>query len=139
MQELTYMDLKEINAMNKNTLMENLGIEYTELSKGRVVARMPVDMRTKQPMGILHGGASLALAETVAGVGSYLLVDPELYDVRGMAVNANHIGSVSQGYVFAHAEIIHKGVNSHIWNITISDDEGRAVSICRFTNMILKK
>jgi 1,4-dihydroxy-2-naphthoyl-CoA hydrolase len=82
MQELTYMDLKEINAMNKNTLMENLGIEYTELSKGRVVARMPVDMRTKQPMGILHGGASLALAETVAGVGSYLLVDPELYDVR---------------------------------------------------------
>jgi 1,4-dihydroxy-2-naphthoyl-CoA hydrolase len=139
MQELTYMDLKEINAMNKNTLMENLGIEYTELSKGRVVARMPVDMRTKQPMGILHGGASLALAETVAGVGSYLLVDPELYDVRGMAVNANHIGSVSQGYVFAHAEIIHKGVNSHIWNITISDDGGRAVSICRFTNMILKK
>jgi 1,4-dihydroxy-2-naphthoyl-CoA hydrolase len=133
------MDLKEINGMNRNSLMENLGIEYTELSEGMVKAKMPVDHRTMQPLGILHGGASLALAETVAGVGSYLLVDPEIYDVKGMAVNANHIGSVSQGFVFAYAELIHKGNNSHIWNITISDEDGRALSICRFTNMILKK
>lgn len=133
------MTLNEINVMNSNTLMESLGIEYTELSEGKVTARMPVDHRTMQPMGILHGGASLALSETVAGVGSYLLVDPELYDVKGMAVNANHIGSVSKGYVIAQAEIIHKGINSHIWNITISDEEGKVVSVCRFTNMILKK
>lgn len=133
------MELADLNAMNKNSLIENLGIEYIEIGEGMVKAKMPVDHRTLQPMGILHGGASLALAETVAGVGSYLMVDPNLYEVKGMAVNANHIGSVSQGYVYARAEIIHKGNNSHIWNITISDEEGRPVSVCRFTNMVLKK
>jgi len=133
------MDIDEINAMNKNTLMESLGIEYLSAEDGKVKAKMPVDSRTLQPMGILHGGASLALAETIAGVGSYLLIDHEEYEVKGMSVTANHIGSVSDGFVIAEAELLHKGMNSHIWDINIKHENGQPVSVCRFTNMILKR
>lgn len=133
------IDINELNALNHNTLMEQLGMEYLEVDKGYVKARMPVDKRTIQPLGILHGGASLALAETIAGLGSYLMIDTSKYEARGMSVHANHIGTAKEGFVTAEAKIIHQGNNSHIWNVTIYDDAGNTISISRFTNMIIKK
>lgn len=129
----------DYNKLNENSLMEQLGIEYLELAEGYVRARMPVDKRTIQPFGILHGGASIALAETVAGLGSYLIIDQSQYEARGMTVNANHVGTAKSGYVVAEAEIIHQGNNTHIWDVTISSEAGDKISICRVTNIILKK
>ena len=131
--------IKELNKINKGTLMEQLHIEYLEIGDGFVKARMPVNERTKQPMGILHGGANLALAETIGGLGSALLVDLEEYDVRGSQLSANHLGTTHSGWVFAEANIIHRGKNTHVWNIDIWDENKRKVSTCRLTNFVLKK
>ncbi|MCD4788817.1 MAG: hotdog fold thioesterase, partial [Bacteroidales bacterium] len=106
--------IEELNALNKGTLMEQLGIEYLELKHGYVKAKMPVDGRTKQPMNILHGGASIALAETVASVGSAAIIDLDKFDVRGASVTANHVGAVSAGLVYAEAKLIHKGKITHV-------------------------
>jgi 1,4-dihydroxy-2-naphthoyl-CoA hydrolase len=126
----------ELNAMNKGTLMGQLGIEYLELWDGFVHARMPVDERTKQPMGILHGGSSLALAETVGSIGSAFIVDLQKYDVRGAHMSGNHVRAVSKGWVHARANIIHRGRNTHVWNIDITEEDGQLVSSCRLTNFI---
>jgi uncharacterized protein (TIGR00369 family) len=131
--------IEELNKINQGTLMEQLHIEYMEVDDGYVKARMPVNERTKQPMGILHGGANLALAETIGGLGSALIVDLDEYDVRGSQISANHVGTAHTGYVFAEAHIIHRGKNTHVWNIDIMDEEGKKVSTCRLTNFILKK
>ena len=131
--------ISELNKLNKNTLMEQLHIEYLEVNRGYVRARMPVNERTRQPMGILHGGANLALAETIGGLGSALIVDLDEYDVRGSQISANHIGTTHTGWVFAEAHIIHQGRNTHVWNIDIMDEEGRKVSTCRLTNFVLKR
>jgi len=131
--------MEELNASSQNTLMQQLGIEYLEKREGYVKARMPVDKRTLQPMGILHGGASLALAETIGSLGSALLLDLDKYDVRGANINANHVGAVSSGWVYGVAEIIHRGRYTHVWNINITDEEGRLISVSRLTNMIIEK
>jgi len=125
--------------MNRNTLMDQLGIEYLSVADGKVTGRMPVDTRTYQPSGILHGGASLALAETLAGLGSSLIVDLSSYNIRGIQVSANHIGSAIDGYVYGLAEIIHRGTMTHLWNVSISNAEGKMISSCRVTNMIIAK
>ena len=109
------------NAMNKGTLMEQIGIEYIEVEEGYIHARMPVDERTRQPIGILHGGSSLALAETLGGFGSSLLVDLEKQEVRGAHMSANHVRSAKSGWVFGKARILHHGRNTHVWNIDILD------------------
>ncbi len=98
------LTIDQLNSMNKNTLMEQLGIEYMEVKEGYVKAKMPVDNRTKQPFGILHGGASIALAETIASLGSAVLVDLQKYDIRGAAVNSNHVGAVARGFVYGEAK-----------------------------------
>ncbi|MCF8367491.1 MAG: PaaI family thioesterase [Bacteroidales bacterium] len=131
--------IEQLNAMNKNTLMDQLGIEYLEAKEGYVKAKMPVDSRTKQPFDILHGGASIALAETIASLGSALLVDMEKNDVRGAAVTANHIGAIARGYVYAEANLIHKGSITHVWDIEIKDQGGYRVSVCRITVIIIPK
>ncbi|MDP3463105.1 MAG: PaaI family thioesterase [Bacteroidales bacterium] len=131
--------MAELNAMNRNTLMEQLGIEYLELRNGYVLARMPVNERTKQPMGILHGGSSLALAETVGSIGSAFIVDLDKNDVRGSHMSANHVRAAKDGWVYANATIIHRGKNTHVWNIDIVDDEKQLVSTCRLTNFIIPK
>ncbi|PKP53159.1 MAG: thioesterase [Bacteroidetes bacterium HGW-Bacteroidetes-1] len=131
--------LDQLNATNKNTLMEQLGIEYLIVEDGFVRARMPVDDRTKQPMGLLHGGGSLALAETVGGIGSTMIVDLEINDVRGSHMSANHIRSAKDGWVYAEARIIHRGRNTHIWNIDILGEDGQLISTCRLTNFIIPK
>ncbi len=128
-----------LNELCKNTLVEYLGIEFTEQGDDFLKARMPVDKRTIQPMGILHGGASLALAETVGSAASFGLVDPEKYNVIGMQVTGNHIGQASNGYVYAHASLVHKGSRTHIWDVLITNGDGMKISTCRITNMIIEK
>lgn len=131
--------IEDLNKINQGTLMEQLHIEYLEVADGYVKAKMPVNERTKQPMGILHGGANLALAETIGGLGSALIVDLDEVDVRGSQISANHVGTAHTGYVYAVANIIHRGRNTHVWNIDINDEEGKKVSTCRLTNFVLKK
>ncbi|MBC8321160.1 MAG: hotdog fold thioesterase [Bacteroidetes bacterium] len=131
--------LESLNQLNKGTLMEHLHIEYLKVGEGLLVARMPVNEKTFQPEGILHGGASLALAETIAGTGSALLVDLNKYSVRGGQVSANHVGSANKGYVIATGKIIHKGNYTHVWNIDIADDMNKLLTTCRITNIIVKK
>lgn len=133
------VSLEYLNKLNEGTLMNSLHIEYTHISEGKVSARMPVCSSTCQPEGILHGGASLALAETVAGLGSMLLINNETHAARGSQVSGNHVGSVSNGEVIANAEIIHRGRYTHVWDINIVSDAGRLVSTCRVTNVIIKK
>jgi len=131
--------IEELNALNKNTLMEQLGIEYLEVKDGYVCARMPVNEKTKQPMGILHGGSSLALAETIGSIGSALIVDLEKNEVRGSHMSANHVRAAKCDWVYAKAVIIHRGRNTHVWNIDIFDEADQLVSTCRLTNFIIAR
>lgn len=131
--------LEKLNSINNGTMMEWMQIEYIEAGEGYLKAKMPVNERTFQPSKILHGGANLALAETVAGFGSAIIVDMEKFDVRGAQVSANHVGSASKGFAIAEGKLIHKGKNTHVWNIDIADENGKALSTCRITNFIIKK
>ena len=116
-----------------NTLLEALGIEVTLATRERVEARMPVDRRTHQPFGLLHGGASVALAETVASVGGHMNVDPALEHVVGLEINANHLRGKRDGEVRAVATPIHVGRRTQVWDVRISDEAGRLVCISRCT------
>lgn len=131
--------VEELNSLNKKTLIKQLGIEFLENREGYLKASMPVDERTRQPLGLLHGGASLALAETIGSLGSALLVDLDKFEVRGANINANHVGAISEGFVYGVAEIIHRGRYTHVWNINITDKDGRLISVSRLTNMIIEK
>lgn len=131
--------LEQLNARAKHALMGNLGIQYTYASETRVEATMPVDERTRQPFGILHGGATLALAETVAGLGSMILAKPDEI-VVGMQVSGSHVSSAHEGdTVRAVGTIIHKGRSSHVWNVDIFTSTDKLVSTVRVINSILKK
>jgi 1,4-dihydroxy-2-naphthoyl-CoA hydrolase len=120
------------------TLMGTLGIEIVEVSEGRVVATMPVDHRTHQPMGLLHGGASVALAETVASLGGYSMVDKENEAVVGLEINANHLKSKRDGFVTATASIIHRGKKTMVWEIKITDEENELICISRCTLAVIQ-
>ena len=131
--------IEVINQYVKGTMVENLGIQFTALGEGWVEANMPVDHRTSRPGGLLHGGANLALAETVAGLGSMLIVDINEFDVRGIQVSANHTGGTSEGTVWVRAEIVHPGIQTHVWNVEIKDEAGKLISTARVTNMIVRR
>ena len=136
---LVDIDLDLLNERSKHALMGNLGIQYTYAAEGRIEATMPVDERTCQPFGILHGGATLALAETIAGLGSMVIVEPDEF-VVGMQVNGNHISSAHEGdTVRAVATIIHKGRSSHIWNVDVFTSTDKLVSSIRVMNSVLKR
>ena len=131
--------LDELNQRARHALMGNLGIQYTYASEDRVEATMPVDERTRQPFGILHGGATLALAETVAGLGSMILCKPDEI-VVGMQVSGNHISSAHEGdTVRAVGTIVHKGRSSHVWNVDVFTSTAKLVSSIRVVNSVLKK
>lgn len=131
--------LEQLNARTRHALMGNLGIQYTYVSEDRVEATMPVDERTRQPFGILHGGATLALGETVAGLGSMVLCSADEI-VVGMQVSGNHVASAHEGdTVRAVGTIIHKGHTSHVWNVDVFTSTGKLVSSIRVINSILKK
>ena len=123
----------------KNTLVEHLGIQFTSYGEGWVEATMPVDRRTFRPGNLLHGGANLALAETIAGFGSMLAVDIQEFDIRGIQVSANHTGKAERGVVHARAEVLHLGKRTHVWNVDIRNEAGKLISTARVTNMIIKR
>lgn len=129
----------DLDAMAEGTLIENLGIEIVELRDDAIVARMPVDHRTTQPAGVLHGGASVALAETLASWAGYLAVDRERFHVVGQEINANHLRPVSSGWVIGTATPVHLGRRAHVWEIRIVDEAGRLVCISRCTLAVIEQ
>jgi uncharacterized protein (TIGR00369 family) len=124
--------------MIENTLIEALGIEITHLGEGKVVATMPVDRRTRQPFGLLHGGASVALAETVASIGAYELVDKETEAVAGLEINANHVRPKTEGVVTAIGTVLHQGKTTMVWDIKITDEQDRLICVARCTMAVMK-
>ncbi len=131
--------LKEINEVCKNTLMELLEIEYIDFGEGTMTATMPVNSRVHQPMGLLHGGASVALAESVGSMASHFFIDPNKFEVRGIEISANHLKSKREGMVTATARIIHKGKRTHLWEIRVEDENKELISLCKMTSIILSK
>lgn len=131
--------LEYCNAFSKNTLMQTLNIEFIDAGEGFLVAKMPVNPSVHQPMGLLHGGASVALAESVGSAASHFFINAEEQEVRGIEISANHLKSVREGVVFGTARIIHKGRTLHLWEIKITDEAGNLISLCKLTNMVLTK
>jgi 1,4-dihydroxy-2-naphthoyl-CoA hydrolase len=129
--------INEIGFLAKNNMLEHLGIELTAIESDFISGKMPVDHRTVQPMNILHGGASVALAESLGSIGSYLTVDPEKYHCVGMEINANHLRPVSDGYVFATAKPLHLGKTTQVWAIDITNEAGKLVCVSRITMAVV--
>ncbi|GIN42062.1 hotdog fold thioesterase [Heyndrickxia oleronia] len=123
----------------KNTLIAALGMEFLEVGQGKVIATMPVDERTRQPFGYLHGGASVALAETVASVGAAAIIDSEKEICFGLEINANHIRSKRDGIVTATAEVVHQGKSTQVWDIKIRDEEEQLICMSRCTMAVVPK
>ncbi len=138
--KLKQVSLEQVNAMNKNTMMETLGIRCEEIGDDYVIATMPVDHRTHQPMGLLHGGASAALIETIGSMGSVLLIDIEKFVPVGLEINANHLGGVKSGSVRAKGTVIHAGKRTHVWQVDIRDEAtDKLVCTGRLTVMIIER
>jgi 1,4-dihydroxy-2-naphthoyl-CoA hydrolase len=131
--------LKMCNDYSKNTLMETLGIVYTDAGEDFLQATMQVTPHVHQPMGLLHGGASVALAESVGSAASLLFINHELQEARGIEISANHLRSKRDGIVTGTARIVHKGKSLHLWEVKITDEEGKLISLCKITNMILPR
>ncbi|WP_106793926.1 PaaI family thioesterase [Aquimarina sp. Aq78] len=131
--------LEQCAKMCKNTLMETLEISFCEVGEDYLVAKMPVTPRVHQPDGVLHGGAMVALAESVGSAASFIFLNAKDFYIRGIEISANHVKSVKQGYVFAKAEILHQGRTTQLWDIKIKDEEGSLVSIVKLTTIALPK
>lgn len=129
--------LSQANQVCKNTLMETLNIEFIDFGDNSIVARMPVNSRVYQPDGVLHGGATVALAESVGSFAAQIFTNLQEYFVRGIEINANHIKSVTEGYVYAKASFIHKGKTTQLLEIRITDDNDNLVSLCKLTTISL--
>ncbi len=130
--------LPDLNAFHEGTLVAHLGIEFTERGADYLVGRMPVDDRTRQPYGLLHGGASVALAETLGSFAATMTVDTERVQVVGQEINANHLRAVREGYVTGTTRPIHLGSRSQVWGIEIRDDAARLVCVARLTLALLQ-
>lgn len=127
------------NSMCKGTLMETLDIEFIDITEDTLVARMPVTSRVHQPDGVLHGGASVALAESVGSAGAFIFLDSEYIVIRGIEIAANHVKSVRDGYVYAKAKILHKGRTTQLWQIRITNETDELVSMVKLTTLTLRK
>ncbi len=129
------------NKGNKNTLMETLEIKYTDVSLDppMLKATMPVNPRVHQPAGLLHGGATAALAESLGSASSFMLIDREKFSVVGIELSCNHVRSKTDGVVEATATVIHQGRSTHLWEIEVKDEAGKLISHCKLTNMVIPK
>ncbi|TDN87575.1 uncharacterized protein (TIGR00369 family) [Salegentibacter sp. 24] len=125
--------------MCKNTLMETLDIEFTEVGDDYLIAKMPVTPKVHQPDGVLHGGASVALAESVGSMASYVFLNTKEFFIRGIEISANHLKSKAEGFVFAKATFLHKGRTTQLWEIRITDEAENLVSIVKLTTIALPK
>lgn len=131
--------IKLLNDFCKNTMVEHLGIEILSFDGKEIIAKMPVDYRTHQPLGLLHGGASAALIETLGSVGSSILINRETQSVVGIEINANHIKGVKTGNVFGKASIKHAGKTSHVWQVDITDEQNNLVCTGRLTVLVINR
>lgn len=130
--------LADLQKFCLNTMVANLGIEFLEIGDDYLKAKMPVDERTIQPVGILHGGASVALAETIGSVAAHMTIDPSQFMSVGLEINANHIRSIKNGFVFGTGKPIHLGRKTQVWHIEILDENDKLISICRLTIAIIE-
>ena len=135
----TSVTLNEVNLLSKNTLMEHLAIEYIEIGSDFICGKMPVDKRTIQPLGLLHGGASAALIESLGSLGSALCIDLTQQYIVGVEVNVNHIRSVRSGHVYGKAILKHEGRQTHIWQVDILTEGNKLVSTGRLTVLVKNK
>ena len=131
--------LSVCNEICKGTLMETLDITYVDVGENFLLARMPVTPKVHQPDGVLHGGASVALAESVGSAASYVFLDAKEFYVRGIEISANHVKSINEGHVYARASILHKGRTTQLWEIKITDEEGNLISNCKLTTIALPR
>lgn len=131
--------LNILNGLNSNTLMETLEIEFVDVGDDFLTAKMPVNSKVYQPYGILHGGETAALAETVGSCASALFVDTNTKIVKGIELSINHLKSKKEGVVFGVAKPIHKGKTTHLWEVKVIDEEDNLISICKLTNIVLDK
>ena len=131
--------VEKLNQLGANNMGSHIGMKFTEVGVDFLCAKMPVDHRTTQPFGLLHGGASCVLAETLGSVGSLCFVDEEKYNVVGVEINANHLRSAKNGYVYGRATLLHGGKKLHVWDIRITNEEGKLICISRLTVAILPK
>ena len=133
------LSLPKLTPLGPGTMGEHLAMEWVSIGDDYLKMRMPVDERTKQPYGIMHGGASCALAETIGSIASHYVIDNEKFICVGLDINANHVRSVREGYVTATCVPIHLGTLTHVWDIKIHDDAGKLVCVSRLTVAILEK
>lgn len=131
--------LEKLNSRTKNTLMETLEIVYTDIGEDYLVATMPVNAKVHQPAGLLHGGASVALAESVGSTAAHFFIDNDKQEIRGLEITANHIRGVREGLVSAIAKPIHKGRTTQLWEIRIVNEKEKLVSICKLTVIVLTR
>ncbi|MGO4921041.1 PaaI family thioesterase [Maribacter spongiicola] len=131
--------LKICNETSKNTLMETLDIEYIDVGEDFLLAKMPVTPKVHQPDGVLHGGATAALAESVGSAASYVFLDGNKFFVRGIEISANHVKSIKEGFVYAKATILHKGRTTQLWEIRITNVDDQLISLCKLTTITLPK
>ncbi len=131
--------LKRANEASKNTLMETLEISMVDFGDDFLIARMPVTSKVHQPDGVLHGGATAALAESVGSFASHIFMDTENFFIRGLEITANHLKSVREGHVYAKATFLHKGRTTQLLDIRITDDTDTLISICRLSTIALPK
>jgi 1,4-dihydroxy-2-naphthoyl-CoA hydrolase len=131
--------LDSLKALGPNTMAEMIGIEWEEIGEDFIKAKMPVDNRTRQPYGLLHGGASCTLAETIGSVASAMVVDHDRFACVGLEINANHIRSARQGWVHGIAKPLHIGANTHVWDVRIYDEIGKMICVSRLTVAIIPR
>lgn len=131
--------LAHANGICKNTLMETLNIEFIDYGDDFVMSKMPVNARVHQPDGVLHGGATVALAETTGSFAAHIFMDMNKVYVRGIEISANHLKSVRSGHVYARASFIHKGRTTQLLNVRITDDDDNLISICKLTTVSLPR
>lgn len=133
------VSVASLKPLGKGTMTEHLGVEWVDVGPDFLKAKLPVDHRTQQPHGLLHGGASCVLAETIGSVASYLIIDPAEFYCVGIEINANHIRSAKEGFVYGTCSPLHIGSSTHVWDIRISNEEGKLICISRLTVAIMKK
>ena len=131
--------LQQCNQWCKDTLMETLEIKFIDAGEGFLKASMPVNPRVHQPMGLLHGGASAALAESVGSAASMMYVNPAEEEIRGIEISLNHVKAKREGMVYGTAKILHKGRTVHLWEIRIVDEQDHLVSHCKLTNIVIAR
>ncbi|MFS4418087.1 PaaI family thioesterase [Maribacter sp. 2307ULW6-5] len=131
--------LKVCNDASENTLMQTLDIVYTDVGEDFLVARMPVGPKVYQPDGILHGGATVALAESVGSMACYIFLDAEHFFVRGIEISANHLKGAKEGFVYARATFVHKGRTTQLWDIKVTDEAQNLISVVRLSTISLPK